>query len=163
METEVQPLEERVAVIPDRITRKYAHSSSAGEYGVAYLIYTFEIPENFGVNEARALIGRELSCLRDEDGELPAGVKTNSYFWKDNGKSYVIGTFYCDKRQVRQLSKKLRRISFAEAPFPKDIVEAVGKTTDNQRSAVLPLVQPQELPVPYRALLDHYRKTAVKQ
>ncbi len=98
MQTHIQPLEERIAGVPDRITRKYAHSSSAGEYGFAYLIYIYEIPRNIDFTKARELTRDELLCLRDEDAELPAGVKTNSYFWREDGRNYVMGTFYCDRR-----------------------------------------------------------------
>lgn len=157
METEVQPLEERVAVIPDRIIRKHSCYSPTGEYGFAYLVYIYEMPKNFDFSRTKELTRKELSCLREEDGELPAGVKTNSYFWTEDDRSYVLGAFYCDRRQVRHLSTKLKRISFAEIHLPREIIEAVGKTTDRQRSIVLPLVQPEELPVPYSAFLDYLK------
>jgi|SRR3989344_944771 len=149
------------AINPDCIRKLYAsarcyeYGDSSGDYtSDSSLVYIIGMP-GIGDFDTASLLSRSLlSCLRD-DGELPAGVRTNSYFVSvaNSDSSFVAGVLLGSRSDIKWFARRLEKSSFMKIELPDEIIVGVTQTAKNQRAAILPLVQAEEtLPEAYRAL-----------
>lgn len=113
------------------------------------LVYAIEMPGSTDFDTACSISRDSFSSLRDSDGRVAAGVRTNSYFWANGKKSYLVGVYVGHKFNFARFRSELIGLDFEEVGVPIEVVLPIIKNLALQRAAVLPLA-------PTGGLLPHY-------
>lgn len=117
--------------------------------GLVSLVYAIEMPGSTDFDTACSISRVSFSSLRDSDGRVAAGVRTNSYFWANGKKSYLVGVYVGHKFNFARFRRELTGLGFEQVNVPVGIILSIIRNLDLQRAAVLPLAQTEALPAHY--------------